>query len=482
MMGRARSKQAHNLKNQHYSDATYHTTLYVDDGARDTLLGEMEYRGYLKRVDWQQVQHVHNTYGYHLAREERQQWLVEGGLSYREARSIIEANDDLYESATEVNELNVKNWTKETKSSKISHDVLHSLKAKIERASKLHVCLGGKGLFKRIDRDPVAKQRFLEKRLFLAMGGEADRSQGNASIKLYPITMGDEKPGEVCFEVKVKPFHSRKSARVGYARFTHGGYEVLAALDSSNPVSAQILVKDGVFKLHVTPRVPKQAKPIDRSRNIGGADFNKKRVDVTVIDKRANVVAQHSFPYVKGSDVPATVRDIFKFLNTHNVYLFGIEELSGIQRNKASTTIGHAVPAVRRVVNQLPTKAFEQAVRRYARSNNILITQVDPNGTSKLTPQWDETKFGVDVHLKASFLIARRAAGYSITRGRGQVGCTGQWISSTNPTLLTRSSMINNQKEDRATIGASPQIRSKPNPNTITNGLPGSPNGSKDHL
>lgn len=415
MPSRLRSKEAKEVQDLRTS-RTYHGILTIDTPELEQeLLDEMKLWGRLKTKDWALTQEHYNTTGKVLSREHRTDLIRSSSpLDLRSARMIVESNNDTLDSSIKVNKRNIKAWTKEME--KVPSHRKYIYLNKIEQASKISVCLGGKKLFKEFQRNnnDQVKQQWLDKRLFFGMSGDSSKLLGNSHFRLFPTDHPD------LFRVSIK-LSGKKMQEVGTVRIKSrkGQREILRALTEGTAISCRVIRTKKKFKLHISPVFKAVRKGMSEGNTpVVGVDFNSKHFDATLMDRTANVLDQKVFTYKNGKDLPTAVSDFMRWVDSCGARDVVIEGLSGINRSRSSKANGHAAPAVRKVVNQLPVKIFKTSLESSIINNysHCGISIVSPSYTSKNTAEWQEPIFGSTTHEKASYLIGRRGLGYSIDR------------------------------------------------------------------
>lgn len=375
-------------------------------------------------------------------RQERRNALYAEKLTKREADNIIISNDEQWGFVERTSTSNIASWMKEIE--KIDEQIKNGLnkkraaelikekeilESKIDkRKGKGHsVAFGGRRLQRLITRYPENneyRQERNKRRLFLKFLGDKERTGQNPVVRVSPVSW------EVSLRV---PTMIRES----YSELQETPWIVIGTL---NPRSGKTFLRDILeqkmepvtyqfvwcqkkqkWRVHFAITTPatefgKRGNLARRSQRILGLDINAGHVDMSIVDSSANVLATQTIEYDDTTDMSIVADKIVKFGDHWGVSILGVENLSGLARgrkssklsgkglNKAITKMRYAL-----LMNQLESKVF---------SYGLSIVKVSPAYTSKNTTQWEESCFGTGRHVKASYLIARKAMGLSIERRR----------------------------------------------------------------
>lgn len=408
------------------SDTTFTgTMLFASPEAQDLTRRTMERLGALKAGDMARVVRGFRVRGEVPSREERQKPLMAQGLTFREARSIIGANDALWESHMALHDVHVKQWTEKRAQalSKGRHAYARSLERRLRKAEDHSITLGGRELFKRASRgDTRAKSEWRDRRLFWGAGGEGDRVGGNAALRVRPT--GEVRGGRLIFEVLAKAPGSKGFTLLGTMVFKRpqAARAIMGAQEANRPVTAHLVKRGRRYRLHLTPNVPVgellEPNPSLRENRRGGVDLNADHAAAVVVDATGNPVAHRVFPFQGTEEARQAARAVAAWWESRGVSQGAQENLRGLNQNRSARETGGESKGLRRMASQLPTAAFRDALTRNARHRGILVTTVSPRDTSKLTVEWPEALFGKTVHEKASYLIARRGLGLGLKRSR----------------------------------------------------------------
>jgi hypothetical protein len=436
---RERSLKAHQTKAVTVNDTTYQARLWPSSPASEQVLqAELEKCGRLKTKDLSKAQKEYNRTRVIPERDPRVKLLTSQGLTGREARQVVEANNDVLDAASKVNKLNTAHWQKEQEAAPDHYKPKYA--KKINKAQDLSICLGGKSLFRLAQADPTALKEWRDRRLYLAAGGEGLAKLGNNTIRL--VHLRDSQ-----FEVWLKPIQG-KFFQVGTVNFKRSAaaQAILSAQSDKKPVAAQILKRKGIYKLHVTPTASSAAlvtnSKWDKSSNRRGSmDFNDGHVDVCIADGRGNPLEHSTFYYSSGRTVHFAVRQAFAYLRSRHASSLTIEQLGGLNKNCSATYSGNSNSYMRRVANQLPQAVFRDCASREARACGMELIAINPKNTSKHTKFWPEQEFGLDVHQKASYLILRKGLGYQ-TRRRARAPANSLRIVSPATISKAKSSLL----------------------------------------
>lgn len=374
--------------------------------------------------------------GIEPVRDYRRQHLYMYNLNKRLADAIILANKEQWKLRKRTRTENVKEWEKDItlidrelkKTTLDKGQRFFLVSRKNDRVRKIRlseekgnsVCFGGKKLFQELVENPYnpeVKEDWSKKRLFLNFAGESGRNAGNDIIKINTSTheLWLHLPEELAHELGLE-----EKSLIGTVNFKHGRKDVYRCIDNKVSVSHEFRW-DRVKRQWVLDSTARFAEdeivrhsPRVSPHRYAGIDFNNGFINATVIDKCANVVAQREFQYQGASSVEKLVLDTMKFLQYHHVSHVYCEKLTGLQRSQTRKR-GRA-GALNRVVSSLPTGEFARKMSDLTENRGIKLSFINPKNTSKSTSEWAEDCFGVSVHEKASYLIARRGLGLSIHR------------------------------------------------------------------
>lgn len=136
---------------------------------------------------------------------------------------------------------------------------------------------------------------------------------------------------------------------------------------------------------------------------------------MSVVDSNGNVLYQETYHYTE-KDVDETISHVVCLAHHHYVETIAVENLSGLTRNRSSKTLS-SKNMNKKLTSMLYGKLHAR-LESAAYSYGMKVVKVNPAYTSKNTSLWPESYFAGSQsrHVKASFLIARRALGLKLTR------------------------------------------------------------------
>ena len=370
-----------------------------------------------------------------MSRQARREFLYTFKLNKREADNIIRTNDDTLAFVTRTAEMNISNW--ETDLSRIDATLhkddlpafrRHSLTQKYEKLTRkikerrldpTRVVFGGRKAFSAWSKHPYDKDKYedlVNKRLFLTFLGDKERKGGNTVISINPETWS--------VSLRVPQFLDEKHeyVEIGTINPKSGTQFLRHTLENNLAVTYEFMwhIKSRKWRLHFTVDLPDSEKGSRASHGfipgrVLGIDTNAGHLDMSVIDSHSNVLYQETYHYTE-KDVDETISHVVRLAHHHYVEIIAVENLSGLTRNRSSKTLS-SKNMNKKLTSMLYGKLHTR-LESAAYSYDMKVVKINPAYTSKNTSLWPEAYFAGSQsrHVKASFLIARRALGLKLTR------------------------------------------------------------------
>ena len=231
------------------------------------------------------------------------------------------------------------------------------------------------------------------------------------------------------FEIKVRKdfgFDTEDKYVFGKCYFNNHKNKLIEALKNKNstPLTYSIIRKNGRYYLHCTfeYRIEDKNNFLTR-KNYGtiGIDFNKGFLTVSEIDKNANLVKTNILKYRFGkgnktqSDLENCISKILKrSLETGKDVCF--EDLN-FKGTKSKTMKGNTDKGKKynNMLHSLAYSLYDRLITNIAFKNKIGIIKVNPAWTSWITKNKFCERMKLNIHIGASFVIARRGLGIKDT-------------------------------------------------------------------
>ena len=295
--------------------------------------------------------------------------------------------------------------------------IIEQSKWQIE-TSHYKLCFGTKDLLKR-DKTEFFLQR--DSQMFFI--GSRDETSRNQMFQLNYNNQNNQ------FEIKIrKDFGLDKEDKYvsGKCYFNHHKNKLIEALSNKNstPLTYSIIRKNGRHYLHCTFEYKVENKNNFLTRKTHGTigvDFNKGFLAVSEIDKNGNLVGTDILKYRFGkgnktqSDLENCLSKILKrALETGKDVCF--ENLDF--KNKKSQRIKGVTDKGKKYNSMLHNLAYSlyiKLITNIAFRNNISIIKVNPAWTSWIAKNKFCERMKLNIHVGASFVIARRGLGIKDT-------------------------------------------------------------------
>ena len=212
----------------------------------------------------------------------------------------------------------------------------------------------------------------------------------------------------------------------GKCYFNNHKNKLIEALENKNstPLTYSIIRKNGKYYLHCTfeYRIEDKSNFLTR-KNYGtiGIDFNKGFLTVSEIDRNGNLVKTDILKYRFGkgnkthSDLEKCISKILKrALETGKDVCF--EDLN-FKDTKSKTTKGKTDKGKKynNMLHSLAYSLYDKLITNMAFRNKIGIIKVNPAWTSWIAKNKFCERMKLNIHIGASFVIARRGLGIKDT-------------------------------------------------------------------
>ena len=284
-------------------------------------------------------------------------------------------------------------------------------------SGRLKLCFGTKYLLKR------DYKRFVEQRdsQMSFVGSKSEKAQ-NQMLQLSYNSKNNQ------FNIKLrKEFGDYKNASkddkyvYGRVYFRHHKSELVSILRQSySPLSYKIIKKRNRFYLYCTFEIHVEDDDFLTRSSYGtiGLDFNKGFVTLSETNRYGHLLRTQFLPY-RFKAGSKTTTDLQKLMN-HVVELalqtgkdICIEDLD-FKKKKAKTESRQG-PKYNEMLHSLAYRTFSNIIEGIAFRNKIYVRKVNPAWTSWLAKERYCPRMKLNVHVGASFVIARRGQGFKDT-------------------------------------------------------------------
>lgn len=297
---------------------------------------------------------------------------------------------------------------------------LNRLKQKLENVTyqiesgRLKLCFGTKYLLKHNYKRFVAQR---DSQISF-IGSKSEKAQNHMLQLAY-------NPKNNQFVIKLrKDFNDFKNANkddkfvYGRVYFRHHKSEIISILrQGSSPLSYKIIKKQNRFYLYCTFEIHVEDDEFLTRSSYGtiGLDFNKGFVTLSETNEYGHLLRTQVLPYRFKSD-PKTTTDLQKLVNgVVDIALqtgkdICIENLN-FKKKKAKTE-SRQCPKYNEMLHSLAYRQFSNFVEGIAFRNLVYVRKVNPAWTSWLAKERYCPRMKLNVHVGASFVIARRGQGF----------------------------------------------------------------------
>ena len=323
--------------------------------------------------------------------------------------------DGISVSLTKQRNLRLKIIAKKAKLNKLKQQ-LDNLNYQLE-SGKLKLCFGTKKLFKQ-DYDRFVEQRDSQM-TFVGAREETSRNQ------LLQLTY-NRKNNQFIIQLR-KDFGGYKSAKgndkyvYGRIYFNHHKNKIISILkNKSSPLFYRIIKKNGRYYLCCTFEIQVDEKDFVTCSDYGtiGLDFNKGFVTLSEINQYGHLVKTKLLPYRFKSgnktktDLQRIANDVVK-LSQQTGKDICIEGLNfKATKSKIETKQSKQYNDM---IHSLAYRQFTDIIESAAYRNNVTLIKVNPAWTSWLAEKLYCPTMKLNVHVGASYVIARRGQGYKDT-------------------------------------------------------------------
>lgn len=284
-------------------------------------------------------------------------------------------------------------------------------------SGRLKLCFGTKKLLKQ------NYNRFIEQRdSQITFVGAKEEVCCNQNLQLTYNRRNNQ------FSIKLrKDFKKYKSANTrdkfiyGEIYFNHHKDKIISILKNKNsPLSYRIIKENGRYYLYCTFEIQVDEKGFTTYPDYGtiGLDFNKGFITLSETNQHGHLIRTQFLPY-RFRAGNKTKTDLQKIANhvTALAYQTGkdicIEDLDfGTKRFKTEAKQGRQH---NKMLHSLAYRQFTNIIESAAYQNKVTLTKVNPAWTSWLAEQLYCPTMKLNVHVGASYVIARRGQGYKDT-------------------------------------------------------------------
>lgn len=318
-------------------------------------------------------------------------------------------------SLTKQRNLRLKIVAKKAKLNRLKQK-LNNLNYQLE-SGKLKLCFGTKRLLKK-DYNQFIEQRDSQ---MTFIGTKAETS-GNQILQLTY----NQKNNQFLIQLR-KDFGGYKSAKgkdkyvYGKVYFNHYKKHLISILRSkSSPLSYKIIKRDNRYYLYCTFEIQVHENDIITRSDYGtiGLDFNKGFITLSETNKYGHLTRTQFLPYRFKSgnktktDLQTIANHIMR-LACHTGKDICIENLNfKTTKSKTETKQGKKY---NEMIHSLAYRQFIDIIESVTYRNKINLIKVNPAWTSWLAKQIYCPTMKLNVHVGASYIIARRGQGYKDT-------------------------------------------------------------------
>ena len=305
----------------------------------------------------------------------------------------------------------------------VKKNKLNRLKQKLDNVTyqietgRLKLCFGTKCLLKR-DYKRFVAQRDSQMSF---VGSKSEKAQNNMLQLSY-------NPKNNQFDIKLrKDFDGYKNASkddkyvYGRVYFRHHKSELVSILRQGySPLSYKIIKKRNRFYLYCTFEIHVKDDEFLTRSSYGtiGLDFNKGFVTLSETNEYGHLLQTQVLPY-RFKSGSKTTTDLQKLVNAVVELALQtgkdicIEDLD-FKKKKAKTESRHG-HKYNEMIHSLAYRQFSNFIEDIAFRNLVYVRKVNPAWTSWLAKERYCPRMKLNVHVGASFVIARRGQGFKDT-------------------------------------------------------------------
>ena len=318
-------------------------------------------------------------------------------------------------SSTKQRDLRLKIVAKKSKLNRLKQK-LSNLNYQLE-SGNLKLCFGTKKLLKQ-NYDEFVEQRDSQ----MTFIGTKEEICCNQNLQLTYNRKNNQ------FLIKLRrDFGGYKSANIkdrfiyGKAYFNHHKNKIISILKNKNsPLSYKIIKKNGRYYLYCTFEIQADTNSFFTCSDYGaiGLDFNKGFVTLSETNQYGHLMKTKFLPYrFKAGDKTKTDLQCIANDVVRLAYQTGksicIENLDfGTKRSKTETKRGNQY---NEMIHSLAYRQFTDIIESAAYRNKVTLIKVNPAWTSWLAKKLFCPTMKLNVHVGASYVIARRGQGYKDT-------------------------------------------------------------------
>lgn len=314
--------------------------------------------------------------------------------------------------------LRLKIVTKKNKLNRLKQKLVN-LNYQLE-SGRLKLCFGTKKLLKQ-NYDKFVEQRDSQ----MGFIGAKEETCCNHNFQLRYNRKDNQ------FSIKLrKDFGGYKSVNIkdkftyGKVYFNHHKNRIISILkNKDSPLSYKVIKKNNRYYLYCTFEIQVDKESFVTCSNYGtiGLDFNKGFITLSETNKYGHLIRTQFLPYrFKAGNKTKT--DLQKIAN-HVTALASrtgkdvcIENLDfGTKRSKIETTETRQGKQYNDMIHSLAYRQFTDIIENSAYRNKVTLIKVNPAWTSWLAKKLYCPTMKLNVHVGASYVIARRGQGYKDT-------------------------------------------------------------------
>lgn len=297
---------------------------------------------------------------------------------------------------------------KKNKLNKLKH-TLSNLNYQIE-SGKYKICFGTKKLLKQ-DYNKFISQRDSQ----LTYIGRKNETGCNQLLQLTY----DKRTNQFYIKLR-KDFGENKNAEVkcvlGSVYFNHHKKEIIEILkNKTSPLSYKILKKNGRYYLYCTFEMERNSIRTSKEYGTIGLDFNKGFITVTETNEHGNMIRTDFIPYrfkqgnATKTDFQSIANKVVK-LARDKAKDICVEDLN-FSKKKAKTETKQG-KKYNDMIHSLAYSEFIKCIELCAYRYSVCVIRVNPAWTSWIASKKYCPKMKLNVHIGASFVIARRGQGF----------------------------------------------------------------------
>lgn len=318
-------------------------------------------------------------------------------------------------SLTKQRNLRLKIVAKKAKLNRLKQK-LNNLNYQLE-SGKLKLCFGTKKLLKQ-NYDKFVEQRDSQ---MTFIGAKAEVCC-NQNLQLTYTRKNNQ------FSIKLrKDFGEYKSAKgdnryvYGKIYFNYHKSEIISILkNKGGPLSYKIIKKNGRYYIYCTFEIQADTDNFFTCSDYGtiGLDFNKGFVTLSETNQYGHLIRTQFLPYRfrAGNKTKTNLQKIANHVialacqTGKNICIEGLDF-----KTKKSKTETRQGKQYNEMLHSLAYRQFTDIIESVAYRNKVTLTKVNPAWTSWLAKQLYCPTMKLNVHIGASYVIARRGQGYKDT-------------------------------------------------------------------